>query len=486
MPNYDGCRLVATMTLCELLVLLMASSITIYSVPCQAQKCNYTFSYLNGAVGNFSSPGFPDYYPSLLRCTYLFDAAKNGGVEIKFDAFELEDGKEGEQICRYDYIDVYTMDSQGFKTLLNKFCGRKIPQTIISPQSKLEIVFVTDHWQNSATGFSGRYRFLGEDWQPFDHKANRCGNDNLSGVAGFIQSPNYPRKYPPNVNCSWVINVPENQQILLRLLDLDISHGPHCTDAKLQLYNGYATTMSVYTREWCGLMSSYDTDELQYVTFTNRMVVRFLSGSNNNNHHFGFKLLWMGITLPQESGECTNFRCEGGQYCHNGLPCVNLPKYCISRQLVCDGIRNCGPFDDSDERRCMKEILIITACIAVPSVILLMTVGTIVYCYKSRHVKKSTSEDQQLTHSQSQGTTSRESFNRQMILHTSFIDGASAVFNDQTLLPDFNDLGQIEPNYTSHIYSDESSRSLQTHKKRPSYHMMQQSYEDGNLIMAQS
>ncbi|BFZ09635.1 hypothetical protein BsWGS_12673 [Bradybaena similaris] len=454
-------------------------------VPCEATKdCQYHYSYLNGATGNFSSPGFPDNYPSLVRCYYYFDAAKYGGVEIKFDTFELEDKKEGDEA--YDFIDVFTVDSQNFKTFLNRFCGRKIPHTIISPQSKLEIKFVSDHWQNSATGFSGRYRFLGDDWQPFDHKPSTCGSNNLSGVAGFINSPNYPHSYPANVNCSWVINAPENQQILIRLLDLDIGSSSKCTDSSLRLYNGYATSMSVHTHEWCGKLDVYNHDELQYPTFSSRTVIRFLSGSRHNTQHRGFKLLWLAFYIPNPPEVCDGFQCEGGQYCDNGVLCTSLPKYCISKQLVCDGVRNCGPFDDSDERKCTREILIMAACIAVPSLVLLMMVVLIVYCYKTRHVKKSASQDQPLANSQSQGTTSRESFilsHRQMMLHTSFIDGTGAMASelDQRFHHDPNDIDQE----TTHgLFSDGTTGSLRSHKKRPSYHMMQQKYEDGNLISA--
>lgn len=66
------------------------------------------------------------------------------------------------------------------------------------------------------------------DWQPFDHKPTKCGSDSLSGIAGFIQSPNYPGIYPQNVNCSWVIKVAEKQQILLRVLELDIGQDCKC------------------------------------------------------------------------------------------------------------------------------------------------------------------------------------------------------------------------------------------------------------------
>ncbi|CAG5128616.1 unnamed protein product [Candidula unifasciata] len=449
--------------------------------------CQYHFSYLNGATGNFSSPGFPDSYPSLVRCCYYFDAAKYGGVEIKFDTFELEDKKEGDEACRYDFIDVYTVDSQNFKTFLNRFCGRKIPHTIISPLSKLEIQFVSDHWQNSAAGFSGRYRFLGTAVVFKDSSSSCC----FSGRQGF------PRSYMPQSN-KWDnilhSNYQDTQLTLMgnRVETLNLREEPFhimitkCTNASLRLYNGYATSMSVHTHEWCGKKAAYSHDELQYPTFSSRTVIRFISGPRQLSQHRGFKLLWMAFYIPNPPDVCTGFQCEGGQYCDNGVLCTSLPKYCISKHLVCDGVRNCGPFDDSDERKCTREILIMAACIAVPSLVLVMTVVLIVYCYKTRHVKKSASQDQPLANSHSQGTTSRESFilsHRQMMLHTSFIDGTGALTSD--LDQQFNhDPNDIDQETTHGLFSDGATGSLRSHKKRPSYHMMQQKYEDGNLISA--
>ncbi|XP_012944697.1 uncharacterized protein LOC106013446, partial [Aplysia californica] len=138
-----------------------------------------------------------------------------------------------------------------------------------------------------------------------------------------------------------------------------------CGDAKLRLYNGYTTTMSVHTREWCGRHSSYSTQALKYVSNNNKVILRFFPGHSNLRGHRGFKLLWMAVTLPETTEPCAGFRCKGGRHCHNGAECTPLKQYCISKSLVCDGVRNCGPFDDSDERKCTREVIIMASCIAV-------------------------------------------------------------------------------------------------------------------------
>ncbi|XP_035828813.1 uncharacterized protein LOC118478755 [Aplysia californica] len=118
----------------------------------------------------------------------------------------------------------------------------------------------------------------------------------------------------------------------------------------------------------------------------------------------------------------------------------------------------------------------------------MMMVVLVVYCQKRRDVvSKSTSQDQPLANSHSQGTASRESFtsnNRQTMVHTSFMDGAGV--NDHDYDREFKD---IDEETTHGLFSSDgaapTNNSLRTHKKRPSYHMMQQNYEDGNLIISQ-
>ena len=56
----------------------------------------YRFSYKEGLQGTFTSPGYPEKYPAQISCIYRFDAVNNGGVQIKFEFFNLEGYSEKE------------------------------------------------------------------------------------------------------------------------------------------------------------------------------------------------------------------------------------------------------------------------------------------------------------------------------------------------------------------------------------------------------
>ena len=40
---------------------------------------------------------------------------------------------------------------------------------------------------------------------------------------GHLMSHNYPYDYDPNVFCSWIIEAPEDQSVVLNLLDFQVS-----------------------------------------------------------------------------------------------------------------------------------------------------------------------------------------------------------------------------------------------------------------------
>ena len=90
-----------------------------------------------------------------------------------------------------------------------------------------------------------------------------------------------------------------------------------------------------------------------------------------------------------------------------------------------------------------REILFMTALIAVPSVSVLAFLVSVVYFYRYKHIKKSASQNQQLTLSDTP-SSSKESFtshrsNQQCAMHTSFLNGEC----EETTTLDANHAGTL-------------------------------------------
>ena len=52
----------------------------------------------------------------------------------------------------------------------------------------------------------------------------QCGG-HIIGFTGEFTSPNYPKKYGDNLNCSWIIEAPQHNIIELRFQHFDIENG---------------------------------------------------------------------------------------------------------------------------------------------------------------------------------------------------------------------------------------------------------------------
>ena len=64
--------------------------------------------------------------------------------------------------CLYDYIDIFTIDSENVKHFENRLCGNKPPEPMISTHQTVELVFKSDYKPAEHKGFKGKYKFLNE------------------------------------------------------------------------------------------------------------------------------------------------------------------------------------------------------------------------------------------------------------------------------------------------------------------------------------
>lgn len=63
--------------------------------------------------------------------------------------------------CTFDYLEIYYVNHNGFKDLIDRFCGTNTPKDFISQHPKMEILFVSDFTKHS-NGFLAHYTFLGD------------------------------------------------------------------------------------------------------------------------------------------------------------------------------------------------------------------------------------------------------------------------------------------------------------------------------------
>ncbi|PIK60052.1 putative low-density lipoprotein receptor-related protein 6 [Apostichopus japonicus] len=118
------------------------------------KRCNVT---LSNSTGTFTSPEYPNAYPSNLNCTWRLQAAEGKVIELTFDDVQLEADTDGQ--C-YDSITIAD-PTPGSEFLPATFCNDgpgwpSHPIRFLSTTNQLTIHMKTNNIY-AASGFSARY-----------------------------------------------------------------------------------------------------------------------------------------------------------------------------------------------------------------------------------------------------------------------------------------------------------------------------------------
>ncbi|XP_054858631.1 complement C1r subcomponent isoform X2 [Eublepharis macularius] len=102
---------------------------------CKVDCSNELFTELSGYV---SSPGYPRPYPPGLQCNYSIRVEKGLIITLKFlPPFEIEDHQQVR--CPYDLLKVQVGSEE-----IREFCGRRLPDSIETNSSSVDLLFFTD------------------------------------------------------------------------------------------------------------------------------------------------------------------------------------------------------------------------------------------------------------------------------------------------------------------------------------------------------
>ncbi|MGH0116933.1 UNVERIFIED_CONTAM: hypothetical protein FKN15_026627 [Acipenser sinensis] len=276
-----------------------------------ATACGET---LQDTTGNFSAPGFPKGYPSYSHCVWRISVTPGEKVILNFTTMDLFKSR----LCWYDYIEV--RDGYWRKApLLGRFCGDKVPEPILSTDSRLWIEFRSSS-NILGKGFLAVYEAI-------------CGGEIKKDV-GQIQSPNYPDDYRPSKECIWKITVSEGFHVGLAFQAFEIERHDSCTYDYLEIRDGEADD-SPLIGHYCGYVKPDDVKST-----SNKLWIKFVSDGSINKAGFAANFF-------KEVDECSrpdNGGCE--QRCVNTLgsyKCACDPGYELApNKRSCEAA--CGGF----------------------------------------------------------------------------------------------------------------------------------------------
>ncbi|XP_062393893.1 LOW QUALITY PROTEIN: mannan-binding lectin serine protease 2 [Sardina pilchardus] len=147
-------------------------------------------------------------------------------------------------------------------------------------------------------------------------------------LAGWVESPGYPRGYEPHAALSWSRCAPPGHTLTLTLVHLDLEDGYECENDVLKVYADGGLISSL-----CGRMSL---DELRSSVNPSLLSssggclnVSFSADYSNTERHTGFRAFY----TTQDYDECDDPNIECSHFCYNyigGYMCTCPPGYLLN------------------------------------------------------------------------------------------------------------------------------------------------------------
>uniref|UniRef100_A0A4W6F2P1 Cubilin n=1 Tax=Lates calcarifer TaxID=8187 RepID=A0A4W6F2P1_LATCA len=160
--------------------------------------------------GVLSSPHYPQNYLPGLDCSWHVMVTPGFRVSVTFQSpFQIQGYGNG--CSSGDYLEVRNGPDSSAPLLGGRLCGSSAPSLIQTTDNHLFIRFLSDA-TNEASGFK----------LTFEAHSQACGGFvelNHNDPPGYITSPNYPQNYPQNIDCIWVITVPNGEAVQIDFED---------------------------------------------------------------------------------------------------------------------------------------------------------------------------------------------------------------------------------------------------------------------------
>lgn len=238
-----------------------------FNVAWKAQLCGGT---IQASMESVNILKIPSNYNGSLDCVWTLVVPFNNRVEIKMD------GSFQYNSCDDEFVEIKHGIAQRASTI-GKYCASKILDVPLT----LNFRYILIEYHTKSPNNSTNIKFLSK------LTAGQCGGS-LSGYQHIFASPNYPKIYDANQECSWIITASLGNRISLSFIDrFVIEDLPNCTKDAVIIYDWKNDNFNEIAR-LCGRQAPN-----VYNSTYNKMKVVFRSDATVNMD--GFKARWQPI-----------------------------------------------------------------------------------------------------------------------------------------------------------------------------------------------
>ncbi|CAG5854549.1 unnamed protein product [Menidia menidia] len=219
--------------------------------------------YVFGKSGTILSPGFPDFYPNSLNCTWTIEVSHGKGVHLVFHTFHLEGN--------HDYLSI--TEDGNFQVPVARLTGSVLPPSVkagLYGNFSAQLRFISD-FSMSYEGFNITF-------------SAECGASTL-GPEGVLLSPNFPSNYDNNHECIYRIMTEKGKGISLKAESFLLQDGDY-----LKVYDGVNTSSR--------LLGNFTLDGMMdhvINSTSNHLWLEFNSNASGTNQ--GFRLTYTSFDL---------------------------------------------------------------------------------------------------------------------------------------------------------------------------------------------
>ncbi|XP_011302978.1 cubilin [Fopius arisanus] len=237
------------------------------------------------------SPNYPISTSSVSVCTWTISIAR--GNQIQIILVDIDFGERASR-CTTEYLEI----SEGINGIVKnkqKYCSTE-NQSLIHLNS------------NDATL---QYRTFFGNGRGFHIKYNTLCQNTLHAHSGVIESPNFPNRYPPNCNCTWIIDAPMGNKINISFSHFDLEPENPYTDSPckfdyLEIKEGSYGSPVTELGRFCATEGM--TLPPKIVSTENQVFITFRTDSES--HFGGFRLEWVvngcGGHIKKQQGTVTS------------------------------------------------------------------------------------------------------------------------------------------------------------------------------------
>lgn len=123
-----------------------------------------------------------------------------------------------------------------------------------------------------------------------------------------VRSPNFPRNYPSNINCSWTFTAPGDYEFVLALKHFQVEPSKECQSDYLHV--SFTNHSIPKWRNYCSVLSdnyinTLESNRVKHYVFSERMTLMFVSDGSSEFKGFEgeIRLVAPALVPPHQEGK---------------------------------------------------------------------------------------------------------------------------------------------------------------------------------------